>query len=178
MRNQSPKPARLIGFLIAFVLAVFLTGCGGTMAGGPEAVEPASSIDGGPPPATLSYNGQTQIGGTGTFCWEHLCADMIGIPVPNDTLIVPTGSVLTFEFSGSEQLTEVHAAARPLKGQLVEGAGMQFLQTAEGEVALPSVSSDNQTRITAELESGEYSVTVSIRITGGDALYGFHVVIQ
>ncbi len=178
MRNQSPKPARFIGFSIALVAAVLLIGCGGTMAHGPEPVEPASSIDDGPPQSTLSYDGQTQVGGTGSFCWEQLCADMAGIPVPNDRLIVPTGSLLVFEFSGSEPLTEVHAAARPLQGQLIDGAGMHLLQSAEEEVALLTVSSGNQTDITDELEPGEYSVTVNIRIDGSDALYGFHVVIQ
>lgn len=169
MRNQSPKRAQFIGFSIALVLAVLLTGCGGTM---------AHSLTGGPPQSTLSYDGQTQVGGTGSFCWEQLCADMAGIPVPNDRLIVPTGSLLVFEFSGSEPLTDVHAAARPLQGQLIDGPGMQLLQSAEEEVALPTVSSGNQTDITAELEPGQYSLTVSIRINGGDALYGFHVVIQ
>jgi hypothetical protein len=168
--------ARLIGTTL--VLTLLLSGCGRTAGPGPEPIEPASSFADGPPRSTLSFNGETQTGGIGSFCWKRGCADMAGIPVPNDSLTVPAGRQLAFEFSGSEPLTEVHAAARPLRGRLIDGAGMRLLQSAEGETVLPATPSGNQTGITAELEPGEYSVTVSIRIAGGDALYGFHVVIR
>ncbi len=176
LSERFPNLARLVGAVL--VLALPLSGCGRTTGPGPEPVEPASSFADGPPQSTLSFDGQTQIGGTGSFCWERMCADMIGIPVPNDTLTVPTGSLLVFEFRGSESLTDVYAAARPLQGQLIEGAGMQFLQNAGGEVTLPTTSSGNQTGITAELEPGKYSVTVSIRTADGGALYGFHIIVR
>lgn len=176
MRNQFPYLARLIDATL--VLALLLSGCGRTLGLGPEPVDPASSIDGGPPRSTLSFNREAQIGGIGSFCWEQTCADMVGIPVPNDSLTVPAGSRLIFDFSGSETLIDIHTAARPLQGRLIDGAGVQFLQSAGGEVALPTTSSGNETGISADLEPGEYSVTVSISIADGDALYGFHVIVQ
>ncbi len=176
LSERFPNLARLFGAVL--VLALLLSGCGRTPGPGPEPVEPASSFADGPPRSTLSFNGETQTGGIGSFCWKRGCADMAGILVPNDPLTVHAGSRLLFDFGGSEPLTDIHAAARPLRDRLIDGAGMQLLQAAEGETVLSTTSAGSQTGITADLEPGEYSVTVSIRTADGGALYGFHVTIQ
>jgi hypothetical protein len=163
------------------MLALILSGCGRTVGPGPEPLEPASSLAGGPPHSTLSFNEKTQTGGIGSFCWKRGCADMAGIPVPNNSLAVPAGASLDFEFSGSEPITDINAAARPLRGRLIEGAGMKLLQNSNQAIealALPTRSAGNQAEIRADLEPGEYSMTVSIQASDRGALYGFHVVIH
>jgi hypothetical protein len=47
-----------------------------------------------PPDLTLLSRSGEQMGGPGSYCWETLCADTIGLPIPLSPLIVSRGVVL------------------------------------------------------------------------------------
>jgi hypothetical protein len=71
MRSTFPHPTRCVSLTIALLLALILAGRGQMAGPGPEPLEPASSLAGGPPESTLSFNEKTQTGGIGSFCWER-----------------------------------------------------------------------------------------------------------
>jgi hypothetical protein len=190
-------------FFAAALAGAFLSGCGTTPDSGSkggsdpsertEGSEPAdSSGSSRPPESTLSYGGQSVTGELGSYCWSWssgaICADVVGPPVPDEeeTLTVPAGSVMVFEFGGSRRLRSMRAVAYPLdRGNEVRSPhGPRFLEPSKGRSMLATkalkVRREGGTGdIPAELPEGEYVVEVFIRLLGGgSASYYFRVVVE
>ena len=150
----------------------------------------------GPPLSTLTAGGRTQMGAWGSHCWTtapdgppsaarppQVCADPPGIPLPEERLPVAAGATAVFTFGGPTPLTAVSASAYPLAGQsFAEGGGRRWLVpsgTAPLQtIDLPAAPAGREATITVAVPAGEYVVYVRVRAQGGDASYGFHVVVQ
>ena len=191
-------------FMLVFLSAAFagmvLAGCGTVAVSDdgdgdkpPEEVEatggPREKADGHefpePPGSTLSYGAQTVTAGLGSYCWKFVCTDTGGVPVSEEVLTVPAGSVLTFAYEGKE-LDSLSVWAHPIgrKDRLRRMAGGDFLvpenqgEAYRDRVRLQTRRSETRARIDAELPAGEYAVEAFARLHGGDAFYGFHVVVE
>lgn len=188
-------------FLFAALVCASLSGCEAIVfAGGSETREPpekteASSAAPGnmglpePPGSTLSYGGKTVEAGLGSYCWTSgsggVCTDSIGIPVSKETLTVPVGSTMTFDYEG-EELDSLSVSAEQIgQGDRVERAGgSSFLLPGgrdggyEKPVKLRTSRSGNRARIVADLPAGDYAVVALAKMPQGDAYYGFRVVVE
>ena len=130
-RLERVTTERVVLTEIAVVVGiVYLAGCGGQAgepSSGPGTQERTATNEeppiSKPPKSTLSFRGRTVTGELGSYCWSlpgspATCADAAGIPVARDqqTLTVPTGSVLMFDYGGGQgKLNSVEARAYPLK---------------------------------------------------------------
>ena len=193
------KRSKLVA-LIAIVF--FLAGCGSQAEEAPSdhsgaqqrtATNEELSIS-KPPQSTLSFGGRTVIGEIGSYCWSSpgspaTCADAAGIPVAREqqTLTVPTGSVLMFDYGGEGRLDSVEARAYPLEQEkqwLPGPEGTRLMRPEEGRSVL--VTEDLRVRrevggrmaIPAELSSGECVVEVLVGVPQGDASYYFRVNVE
>jgi hypothetical protein len=168
------------------VLAGVSLGCGATPDSGDRDGSETSDRPGGsrPPQSTLSYGGETVSGALGTYCWESVCVDKIGIPVNEEALTVPAGSTLTFAYGGKKLDSLSVSADRIGRGNHLERIGrVSVLVPDEGskgyqEIRLQSNRSGNRARFAAELPAEKYVVSVFVRVPQGDALYGFRVVVE
>ncbi len=138
-----------------------------------------------PPGSKLSYGGESVNGGLGSYCFKSVCADTFAVPVSEEVLTVPAGSTLTFTYGG-DKLDSLSVSAQRIgrEDRLKRMAGGIFLvperegEAFEKRVRLRTRRSENRARIDAELPAGEYAVEASARFPGGDAFYGFHVVVE
>ena len=128
-RLEQVMTERVVLIAIAVVVGIiFLAGCGGPAGEAPSspggrdrtATDKEPSIS-KPPESSLAYGEQTVAGELGSYCWSSpgspaTCADAAGIPVAQkqQTLTVPTGSVLMFDYGGDGRLRSVEARAYPL----------------------------------------------------------------
>ncbi len=193
-------------FLGTTLVGVFLSGCGavpdpGSKSGSqpPERTagsEPPGSTDGARPPrSTLFYRGDTITGALGTYCWTQTpsgddtlfsggCVDKVGVPVSEETLTVSTGSTLTFTYGGTKLNSLSVSAHRIGQGNHLEKvAGGSVLVPDEGSkgnatIRLQIHRSGNRAHVAAELPAGNYVVAAFVRVPQGDAVYGFHVVVE
>ncbi len=176
-------------FLAATLVGVFLSGCGAAPdSGSKDGSEPSErtagsgppgSTDGSrPPQSTLSYGGETVSGALGSYCWVTVSrdGDFIGgcfdvnTPVPRkeETLTVPAGSVMVFDYGGEDRPSKVGAGAFPLvRGKI--GRATKHLQARRA---------GDLTRIPAKLPAGEYLVGIYIYVPEGDASYHFRVLVE
>jgi hypothetical protein len=189
----------VLTFVAATLVGVFLPGCRAARPAGrrdatkpPERTEGSKQADssGGsrPPESTLSYGGDTITGALGTYCWGSasgsICVDKAGYPVSEETLTVPTGSTLTFAYGG-KKLDSLSGSAHRT------GQGYQLKEINGGGVLVPTVGSEGnattrlqihrfgtRAHVAAELPVGKYVVAAFIRGPQGDAVYGFHVVVE
>lgn len=184
-----------------FILVIVAVGCATasdrdspstrveTTDGRMEKTESTSMAQGrnAPPDSTLEYDGRSATGGLGSFCWNSMCADAPGVPVPKEkhTLAVSRDSVMEFRFGGKERLTSVVATAYPIdRGNAVgEMGGGRILVSAEGNSDL--ISEDlrvrergNEILIPADIPAGEYVVDVFIQAPRKDASYVFRVMVR
>ncbi len=124
-------------------------------------------------------------GGLGSYCWESVCADTFAVPVSEEVLTAPAGSTLTFAYEGNK-LDSLSVSAQRIgrKDRLRRMAGGYFLvpekegKAYQGRVRLQTHRSENRAHINAELPAGEYAVEAFARFPGGDAFYGFHLVVE
>jgi hypothetical protein len=182
-------------YLAAVLAGGFLSGCAASQgsgskggSGSPEKTEgsgpPGSADAHRPPGSTLSYGGEAVSGELGTYCWVSGCVDKVGIPINEEALSVPAGSSMTFEYGGKKLDSLSATADRIGRGNHLERIGrVSVLVSDEGSkgsqtVRLRSYRSGNRARIVADLAAGEYAVAVFVRVSQGDALYGFRVVVE
>jgi hypothetical protein len=173
---------RLVLAFFAAVLVVFFASCGlARDSGGKDASKPPEKAEGSGRsrlfPSMLSYGGESVAGALGTYCWSSdsgsVCVDKVGVPVNEETLTVPAGSTLTFEYGG-RTLDSLSVTADRIGQGNVSGEGSKGYQ----EIRLRSSRSGNRARIVADLPAGKYVVAVFVRVPQGDALYGFRVVVE
>ena len=178
-------------FLSAVFVAALLSGCGAAAGSGSkegsrssestdkpaettERSEPSGYAGSSrPPESTLSYGGETVVGGLGSYCWSSASvskrADAFGVAVRDKVLSVPTSSTLTFAYGG-EKLGSLNAAANIIgKGNHLEKIDGGSVLVPEGEkgyktIHLPARRSGNRARIATELPAGNYVVETSIRV--------------
>ena len=146
-----------------------------------------------PPQSPLSFGGRTVIGEIGSYCWSSpgspaTCADAAGIPVAREqqTLTVPTGSVLMFDYGGEGRPDSVEARAYPLKQEkqwLPGPEGTRLMRPEEGRSVLVTEDlkvhqEDDRITIPAELSPDEYVVEVLVGVPEGDASYYFRVNVE
>lgn len=182
---------------------IFLGGCG---IGGGGAGQPGGDGNGGmsvetspkttdngtgladrPPESTLSFGGRTVTGALGSYCWGSVCVEAAGIPVPpqKDTLTIPAGSTLTFEFGG-EGPYEADSGTYPLDPEartLPGPGGLRFLAPGEEKpipepMDLKTARADGRTRITADLPTGKYILAVFVDPGNGDASYYYRLRVE
>lgn len=187
--------------LLSVAFAVFIPGCaaatGPDDTGGGETSEPRREDsapqttmifpDFEPPGSTLSYGGETVDGGLGSYCWSSGgsmggCADAFGVVLEEEALEAPTGATLSFAYGG-KTLDSLDVAAYRADRE-VEGGGR------DDDVFVPSYNGDGggrdlrvrrsgtRARIVADLPPGEYVLDAFARMPGGDASYGFHLVVE
>jgi hypothetical protein len=183
----------LVLTFFAAALVVFLSGCGATQDSGskdgskpPEKTEVSGSSR--PPQSTLSYGGETVTGALGTYSWSSdsgsICADAVGVPVNEETLTVPAGSTLTFAYGGKKLDSLSVSADRIGRGNHLERMGnVSVLVPNEGSkgyrtIQLQTHRFGNRAHVAAELPAGKYAVAAFVRVSQGDALYGFRVVVE
>lgn len=175
---------------------VGLSGCGAAPDSGSKgSSEPSERTAGSDPPggsrppeSTLSYGGETVSGALGTYCWSSdsgsICVDKIGVPVNEEALTAPAGSTLTFEYGGRTLDSLSVTADRIGQGNHLEKVDGISVLVPEGrgkgyqDIRLQSSRSGNRARIVADLPAGRYVVAVFVRVTQGDALYGFRVIVE
>ncbi len=193
---------RVVLLAIAAVVGIiFLAGCGSSAGEAPSdpgardrtATDKEPSIS-RPPESTLAYSGRTVTGEIGSYCWSSpgspaTCADAAGIPLAPEqqTLTVPGGSVLMFDYGGQEKPASVEARAYPLKQEkkLLPGPdGTRLMRPKEGRSVLATEDLrvrrevGDRTAIPAELSPGEYVVEVLVRLPEGDASYYFRAAVE
>jgi len=152
-----------------------------TQTTGPEASTSASVDLPEPPKATLSFGDRTVTGSLGSYCWSSVCADTAFpvdesgdlIPPNTETLVVPAGSEMAFDFSG-EQPSSVSATAYPLN----EGPSSGERQGIPEGKRLRVERANGQTRISGDLPPGAYLLDVFVRVRGGDASYSYNVSVE
>ncbi len=162
----------------------------------PEQDRPGPAGIATPPASTLTFGSQTQTGGFGTYCWATACVAKVGIPIPDETLLVPAGSGLVFTFGGTSPPSGLTATAYALADQPRHEAGGQRwlpLGLPSGGpgaaaraapprgIVLPVSPAGLWAEITAEVPAGEYVIFIRLRGSGpaeADASYGFHIVVQ
>ncbi|MDQ4128014.1 MAG: hypothetical protein M3151_08730 [Actinomycetota bacterium] len=153
-------------------------------AGGPREENDSHELP-EPPGSRLSHGRETVNAGLGSYCWERVCADTFAVPVSEEVLTAPAGSTLTFAYAG-KKLDSLSVSAQRIdrEDSLKRMAGGTFLvpenegKAYEQRVRLQTRRSENRARIDAELPAGEYAVEAFARFPGGDAFYGFHVVVE
>jgi hypothetical protein len=142
-----------------------------------------------PPPAFLKTDGQEQVSGIGTYCWQQateintavaVCADMAGIPTAEEPLIVSSPFTAAFrlvpEETPDELLLEVISVTA---GDEIErwppgGRGWVF---KEGE--RHSLPLEREPSLELSLEPGLYVLNLAGWWQAwGDASYGFLVEVQ
>lgn len=182
--------------LVAF--AVFVSGCaaatGPDGAGGGETSKPRREdpapdhhdvLAGSEPPgSTLSYGGQTVDGGLGGYCWSGgdggSCVDAVGVSLEDGRIEAPTGATLSFDYGGRD-LTSLDVAA--YRADREDESGVRdddvFVMPSGGEGArdLPISRSGTRARVVADLPAGEYVLDARARMPGGDASYGFRLIL-
>ena len=198
------RTGRVVLIAIAIVVGiVFLAGCGGPAGEAPSDPgardraatdkEPEPSIS-KPPESTLSYGGRSVTGEIGSYCWSSpgspaTCADAAGIPVAREqqTLTVPMGSVLMFDYGGEGKMDSVEARAYPLEQEkqwLPGPDGTRLMRPKEGRSVLTTEDlrvrreEGDRTAIPAKPSSGEYVIEVLVRVPEGDASYYFRVAVE
>jgi hypothetical protein len=190
-------------FLAATLVGVFLSGCraapGTGARDGSERTDGSERSDGAsgsrPPRSTLSYGGETVTGALGTYCWTQTpsgddtlfsggCVDTVGVPVSEETLTVPAGSTLTFAYGG-KKLDSLSVSAHRIgqKNHLEKVAGGSVLVPNEGgkgyrTIRLQIHRFGDRAHVAAELPAGEYVVAAFVRVSQGDAVYGFRVAVE
>jgi hypothetical protein len=150
-----------------------------------ETAEPPAIIE--PPPATLTIDGQTQVSGIGTFCWNNgeagaglgVCVDKLGVPTPREPIVVdaaPFTAQLTFPLeqppsSVSLMLIPVSAEDEMTVGGTPDWRWWPFAGGQSMELT-PGVT----TEVELAPEPGLYALTAFTFFEGrGDVVYGFLV---
>ena len=140
-----------------------------------------------PPDSILAFRDQSETGEVGSYCYGSVCADAPGIPVPpeGETLVVPPGADLLFDYGGEGRLSMVKTVALPLHrrsvtsylpGDFVEPSAEAPSPQWEQLRARPE---GDRGRITAELPPGGYVISVFLKVSeGGDASYSFRVLVE
>jgi hypothetical protein len=183
----------LVLTFFAAALVVFLSGCGAAQdSGSKDGSKPPEKTEGSgssrPPQSTLSHGGETVTGALGTYCWSSdsggICADAVGIPVNEEALTVPAGATLTFAYGGKKLDSLSVSADRIGRGNQLERMGnVSVLVPDEGSkgyrtIRLQTRRFGNRAHVAVELPAGKYVVAAFVRVPQGDALYGFHVVVE
>lgn len=135
-----------------------------------------------PPDSTLSYKDQRVTGTLGSYCWGSVCADVAGIPVPpaRDSLTLPAGATLIFDFGGSGTY-KVDAAAYPLntESETLPGPdGVQFLMPRGKQKNVKAIRTSGRTRIIADVPSREYVLSVFVDPGRSDASYSYRLRVE
>ncbi len=193
---------RRIALLTAALVCAALSGCAANnVTNGsdendpsPEKTEAPSTAPGGtglpePPGSTLSYGGETVEAGLGSYCWTSgsgaVCTDSFGTPVSRETLTVPAGSAMAFDYGG-EGLDSLSVSAEQIgQGDRLERAGEGSFLLPDGRdggyekpIKLRTSRSGNRARVVADLPAGDYAVVAFARMPRGDAYYGFRVLVE
>lgn len=190
----------MLAFLFAVLAGTVLAGCDAvpaaddsgtresservTVSAGPHEEKPGDELP-EPPGSTLSHGGETLTAGLGSYCWRFVCTDTFAVPVSEEVLTVPAGSVLKFVYGG-DKLDSVSVSAQRIgpKDRLRRMAGSTFLvaekegKAYEKRVRLKPQLSENRARVKAKLPAGDYALEAFARFPGGDAFYGFRVVVE
>lgn len=140
-----------------------------------------------PPPALLGVGAAVQTAGIGTYCWSeaqgaemaHLCADMVGIPTAQVSLLAPASpfvAQLTLPLSqvpaNVMMLTFPATVAAEQTGYADGYRWWDFPENVEA-VSLPLTT---EQEIVFELEPGLHVIQISAWWEGvGDATFGFLV---
>jgi hypothetical protein len=142
-----------------------------------------------PPPAILEIGGQEQVSGIGSYCWTQpkgegtgvaICADMVGLPTPEEPLLVSIPFTATFrlapEETPDELLLEVISVTD--KDEFEEWpSGWRGWPFKEGE--RHSLPLEREPSIELSLEPGLYVLNLmGWWQAWGDASYGFLVEVQ
>lgn len=165
----------LIAVVIVLVLGIFLV---------------AASVSPRPPESALSSSDETQTGTLGAFCWLEkrwwgtagTCTSSTASKppdVPEDKLVVSSGSTMVFNYGGDTALAEIQAVAYVLgKNE----SSIQETRKEQSQIPLHAVQLGKRTEMTAELPPGEYNIQVNVTVSEesssvliGEASYGFHV---
>jgi hypothetical protein len=168
----------------------------------PEAPNPTTTSEAPshttkPPDGVLILGKHMVTGVLGSYCWESAsggsetvsrCADVAGIPVPpeDETLTVPRGWVLVFDYGWRGWSASVNVGAYPLdrQGKASLPGPHRGAPSVRGERRRASEAKDlrvsrlgERVQIPVKLAAGEYVVEVSVRVPEGDAAYYFRVVV-
>lgn len=154
----------------------------------------------GPPTSTLRYGAQAQTGEVGAYCWIEQrqlwfdggsCVDISGLRMPVETLTVPVGARLAFDFGAETVPSELRIRAIPVSTAPDPPVGQQWqmIRLYEG-YELRYTLKGTDAEITTDLRPGEYAIEVSVTVptgsfvnpsgrrvpTANSASYGFHIV--
>ena len=138
-----------------------------------------------PPPAVLTIEGQEQVSGIGTYCWNgsaetaavSICADMVGIPTAEGPLAAVSPFVAAFQLEPEETPRELVLTVIPVTEEdemerWADGSRSWPYQPGE-QYTLPL---ERQPSIELSLEPGLYVLNLQGWWDAwGDASYGFLV---
>ncbi len=142
------------------------------------------------PPAAIARAGSASVAmGLGSYCWTSassgLCVDTVGIMTGTTALGVSRGETVTIGGAFAQtDFTVSRARIRPVEGEpAYEGEDWLAWSPAAGDwpgewSALELDAGDEGFRLTAELPSGRYLVSLSLGFPQGDANYGLILEIQ
>lgn len=145
----------------------------------PEMVEP--------PPATLTINGQTQVSGIGTYCWNTgeagaglgMCVDKMGVPTPLEPIQVDAGPFAAeFTFPLEDAPSSVLLTLIPVSAdsEMPADSPPDWRWWPFGEGQSVEVTPAVTTQVELDPAPGLYAVTAFTFFEGrGDVVYGFLV---
>jgi hypothetical protein len=142
----------------------------------PDVAPSATPGPAGPPSAALGYSDFAEAGWLGTYCWQGLCADVFELP-PKEQLpvVAAVGDSLIFSMEDGE-FSKWVVQYGP------DGASMTTLDRG-GEAIDPDIASPEAPELRSFVEfanppSGDWLLTVQVFFPGGDATYGWHVIVE
>ncbi|SMC01553.1 hypothetical protein SAMN00767673_3188 [Rubrobacter radiotolerans DSM 5868] len=127
-----------------------------------------SALSDFPPGSTLAYGDRTVTGVTGSYCNYNSCVDVAFTEPPGETLRVPAGETLAFEYGGWATFG-VEARAYPADPD----GGTNY---PTGELNLPVSRGSGIASLSADLPpERRYLLEVLVRAQSGSVSYLFQV---
>lgn len=122
-----------------------------------------------PPAALVNIGGESHEMSTGTYCWDGVCADAVGLITPLDSFGVAPGAEMALDGPiREERLTDIQWMLYPAEGDPLHSGENWQAFTPEGGIELDG---EETAAIPADAAPGRYVLGVSVWQDGLDVHY-------